>query len=161
MVTKAMFWGLWSLFVALMLIDSGRSFQLQPPKFTIRSSTVMLRPAPFQDRAVWDRQQSSIHSNPNGSVALRATGTIGFLGHSGLLLASTVLVKLAYALFLTKETPNHQQEQQQPTGMLNRCPWPFIVFHDPKQFLKDSPTWVIVLWASLWRLTKMIATRRA
>jgi len=45
-------------------------------------------------------------------------------------------------------------------GMLDRCPWPFIFFHDIKTGLKDAPTWILVLWWSLrrvWRLRKSVA----
>jgi hypothetical protein len=74
---------------------------------------------------------------------------MGFVGKSGLLLLSIFLVKLVYAVFFPSD------EQVDP---MSRCPWPFIVFHDPKQFLKDSPTWMIVTYVVLLRLSKKIAT---
>jgi hypothetical protein len=74
---------------------------------------------------------------------------MGFVGKSGLLLLSIFLVKLVYAVFFPSD------EKVDP---MSRCPWPFIVFHDPKQFLKDSPTWMIVTYVVLLRLSKKIAT---
>ena len=73
--------------------------------------------------------------------------SIGFLGHSGLLLLSALLVKLVQSVAF----PSNEAQQ---AGILSRCPWPFIVFHDPMQFLKDSPTWIIVTWVALWRILK-------
>ena len=88
---------------------------------------------------------------PPKTVALLSS--IGFLGHSGLALLSIFLVKAVYALFFRKDAA---EQDQQPAGILNRCPWPFIFFHDIKQGLKDSPTWMVVTWVALWRLTKVI-----
>jgi len=77
---------------------------------------------------------------------------IGFFGRFGLVLLSVFLVKLVYAAFFPSET-------NQTGGMMDRCPWPFIVFHDPKQFFKDSPTWMIVTYVVLLRVAKMVGTK--
>ncbi len=29
----------------------------------------------------------------------------------------------------------------------DECPWPFTFFHDPIKAAKDSPTWVVIVWA--------------
>jgi hypothetical protein len=75
---------------------------------------------------------------------------MGFFGKSGLLLLSIFLVKLVYAVFFPSA--------DDAVDPMSRCPWPFIVFHDPKQFLKDSPTWMIITYVVLLRLSKKLAT---
>jgi len=96
--------------------------------------------------------RSRFHTpQPPKTVALLSS--IGFLGHSGLALLSVFLVKAVYAVFFQKDAA---VRDQQPAGILNRCPWPFIFFHDIKQGLKDSPTWMVVTWVALWRLTKVV-----
>jgi len=40
-------------------------------------------------------------------------------------------------------------------GMMDRCPWPFIISHDPVQFMKDPPTWIVLTWLALWRMVKL------
>jgi hypothetical protein len=87
-------------------------------------------------------------SKANSSLA------IGFFGQSGLLLLSILLVTFVTTVFFPSP------EGERPAGILNRCPWPFVVFHDPKQFLKDSPTWMCVTWVALWRITKIVAARK-
>jgi len=49
-----------------------------------------------------------------------------------------------------------EQEQQQQQGILNRCPWPFIFFHDIKQAMKDTPTWIVITWAFLKLASKKV-----
>lgn len=83
----------------------------------------------------------------------RAAAAIGFWGHGGLFLASILLVKTVYATWFNKL---ENADQMAPAGILSRCPWPFVIFHDPKQFLKDSPTWVVFTWLVLWRLVRML-----
>ena len=41
-------------------------------------------------------------------------------------------------------------------GILDRCPWPFIFFHDFKQGLRDKPTWITFTYIILWRCFKYI-----
>lgn len=41
-----------------------------------------------------------------------------------------------------------QLQQQHKTG--GRCPWPFVVFHDPTQFAKDWQTWFVVALVAAW-----------
>jgi hypothetical protein len=77
---------------------------------------------------------------------------IGFLGHFVLFLVSTMLVKMIYRAFILKETA----DTPKPAGIMNRCPWPFIFFHDIQQGFKDSPTWVVMLYMVLWRV--LVAT---
>jgi hypothetical protein len=83
--------------------------------------------------------------------------SIGFLGHSGLLLVSTMIVKTIYKVVFAKKNG----EEPEPAGILSRCPWPFIFFHDPKQGLNDSSTWVVITWIVLWRIAKKIMIAKA
>ena len=85
-----------------------------------------------------------------------ATPAIGFFGHSGIFLLSTILVKTAMKYVKTKT----DDDNSPPKGIMDRCPWPFIFFHDPRQALKDSPTWVVVLWIILWRGWKYILSAK-
>ena len=89
-----------------------------------------------------------------------SSSSIGFFGHSGLLLASIVLVRSLYAVIPATRTLKQQQQQEQ-AGILDRCPWPFIVFHDIKQFFKDSPTWIVLCWIVLWRIIKILIVGRS
>ena len=103
--------------------------------------------------------ESSAHSNARPLLSLATT--LGFVGHAGLLLVSTLIINIIKALFFTK-APTEEEELLASTGdappkqsgMMDRCPWPFIFFHDPKQGLKDSPTWVMVCWYCLYRVWK-------
>ena len=91
------------------------------------------------------------------SVMASAPTKLGFWGHFGLSLTSIVLVKSVYRLFILKQ--NNETEEvsnEQPAGILNRCPWPFIFFHDYKQGFKDSPTWMVVTWIILWKLSRKL-----
>jgi hypothetical protein len=81
--------------------------------------------------------------------------SIGFFGHSGLAVASIVLVRLFYAVLFPKSP------DEAPTGIMNRCPWPFILSHDPKQFFKDSPTYMVLTYFILSRVVKTLARRPA
>jgi hypothetical protein len=110
---------------------------------------------------------TTISSSSSSAIVTRK---IGFLGHFGLCLLSVLLVKFVYAIIAaallrqeTTETDNEQDQKQPqdlpPNGggiLKNRCPWPFIVTHDPIQFLKDSPTWMLVTWIVLWRIIKVV-----
>ena len=92
---------------------------------------------------------------------LSSATTLGFVGHAGLFLVSTLIINIIKALFFTKP-PTEEEEllastgdaPQKQSGMMDRCPWPFIFFHDPKQGMKDSPTWVMVCWYCLYRIWK-------
>ena len=96
---------------------------------------------------------------------LSSVTTLGLAGHTGLLLVSTLIVNIIKAVFFTKP-PTEEEELLASTGdaptkqsgMMDRCPWPFIFFHDPKQGMKDSPTWVMVCWYCLYRLWKYRTT---
>ena len=33
--------------------------------------------------------------------------------------------------------------------MFDDCPWPFTLFHDPKKFVKDGATQIVVVWVAL------------
>jgi hypothetical protein len=90
-----------------------------------------------------------------GSILLQAN--LGFLGHTGLLLASTVLVLVMQQLFRTIQQTRKGEELQASNngGIMNRCPWPFIFTHDPIQGMKDPPTWILITWIALWRIIKM------
>ena len=83
--------------------------------------------------------------------------SIGIAGHSGLLLASTVLVMLAKAFWKTVKqsgNDNNQPEEVTSSGPMDRCPWPFIFSHDPIQGIKDPPTWILITWFAMWRIVK-------
>jgi hypothetical protein len=102
------------------------------------------------------RQLERTGSNkPVLSMVANPSLAVGFFGHSGLFLISVLLVRFVYKIFFPAP-----EGEQQPAGMLNRCPWPFVIFHDPKQFFKDSPTWMCVSWVILWRMTKLVAARK-
>ena len=44
----------------------------------------------------------------------------------------------------------------QPLFSGDRCPWPFIFFHDVKIGFQDYQTWIIVLWIALRRICKYL-----
>lgn len=90
---------------------------------------------------------------PQQRVPSNSSLAIGFFGRSGLFLLSVFLVKLVYSVFFPSD------DETEGAGMMDRCPWPFIVFHDPKQFFKDSPTWMIVTYVVLVRITKLVGTK--
>ena len=84
------------------------------------------------------------------STGILVSSTLGIVGkNTGLMVLSILLVKGVYAIFFPRD-----KSVEQPAGILNRCPWPFVIFHDPKQFLKDSPTWMVVTWILLGRILK-------
>lgn len=83
--------------------------------------------------------------------------SIGIAGHSGLLLASTVLVMLAKAFWKTVQqsrNDDNQPDEEASSGPMDRCPWPFIFSHDPIQGIKDPPTWILITWYAMWRIVK-------
>jgi hypothetical protein len=99
-------------------------------------------------------------SNDNmRSILLQAN--LGVFGHTGLLLASTVLVLVMQQLFRTIQQFRKGQELQatRSGGMMDRCPWPFIFTHDPIQGFKDPPTWIILIWIALWRIIKATSSK--
>lgn len=103
------------------------------------------------------------HSSSNSSDyrqiprrAVFAATSLGLLGHSGLLMLSVLCVTLAQRLWFPPD-PNVPK----PAGILNRCPWPFIFFHDIRQGFKDPPTWMVVTYLVLWRLVKVVQSSRA
>lgn len=96
---------------------------------------------------IWDTKSLVLDAKTMGLAA----STLGFWGHSGLAMVSIVVVKAVYAYFFA---PNSSAPIQ--AGILNRCPWPFIFFHDVKQGFKDSPTWIVLTWLALWRLSKIV-----
>jgi hypothetical protein len=99
--------------------------------------------------------------------------------HTSIVLCAVLMVKIVYAILAwwwswssnqatprrneedekvgggTTTTPSSsaaEQQQEHYTGILNRCPWPFIFFHDVKQGLQDSPTWMVVTYIVLKRI---------
>ncbi len=138
-----------SLVLSTLFLDSSQAFGLSSRRATRKSSRQAAPSFLFQSQ--WTRTESTTMVEPKiphqrgGATSL----AMGFVGKSGLLLLSIFLVKLVYAVFFPSD------EKVDP---MSRCPWPFIVFHDPKQFLKDSPTWMIVTYVVLLRLSKKIAT---
>lgn len=74
----------------------------------------------------------------------------------GLFILSVVLVQSFRQAFF----PADPDKPGQP-GIMNRCPWPFIFFHDIKTGMKDSPTWVVITWFVLWKVWKFSKTRVA
>lgn len=43
----------------------------------------------------------------------------------------------------------------------DRCPWPFIFSHDPKQGFKDNQTWVVIVWVCMCQLYSFAVKARA
>lgn len=80
---------------------------------------------------------------------------IFFLGHSGLLLVSTIVVLFTKQLWRTIQQSRGWEEVENTGGMMDRCPWPFIFSHDPVQGMKDPPTWIVITWIALWRILKL------
>ena len=92
---------------------------------------------------------------------LSSSISLGIASHAGLLLVSTLIVNIVKVIVFTKPPTEEEQllassgdELPKQAGMMDRCPWPFIFFHDPKQGMKDSPTWVVVCWYILYRVWK-------
>jgi hypothetical protein len=106
---------------------------------------------------LWKRCDTLRAAGLSNETTCSQAASIGFLGHTGLLLASTILVKIIYQLFIVKKAET--DEEPQPAGIMNRCPWPFIFFHAPIQGFKDSSTWVVVVWILLWRIAKSVAVK--
>jgi hypothetical protein len=97
------------------------------------------------------------------ATAPATTTSIGFLGHSGLIFISIVLVRRVYGAIRSHQissTSSKDIPPPPPAGILDRCPWPFVVFHDVRQFFRDSPTWVTLLYVVLWRAIKMAQKSR-
>lgn len=71
-----------------------------------------------------------------------------FLKHVGWLVTSTLFVNAIRTTFLIPEgTP------PQPLIRGDRCPWPFIFFHDLKTAVRDYQTWIVALYVLMLRLT--------
>lgn len=101
------------------------------------------------------------------ALFLQSTTSIG-LGlhvrrHSGLLLASTLLVFVAKAFWKTVQQARgiediesgDEPEVIKGVMSMDRCPWPFIFSHDIAQGFKDPQTWILFTWIVLWRITKV------
>eukprot|EP00961_Rhodomonas_salina_P143286 1928211-Rhodomonas_salina.1 len=90
------------------------------------------------------RRNVELHAAPAAAAAAAAaTGTkLGFFGHTGLLTLSIILVTLFRRLLAGR--PLFAAPKPPEGGIMGRCPWPFIFFHDFKQGLRDFPTWVTV-----------------
>eukprot|EP00980_Cylindrotheca_fusiformis_P013679 scaffold3515_cov126-Cylindrotheca_fusiformis.AAC.28 len=71
--------------------------------------------------------------SPAYAVALPKAALI----HVTLAAMAVTIVRIGRRLLFSPK-----EDQVQAGGVLDRCPWPFIFFHDPKQGLKDPPTWV-------------------
>ena len=72
---------------------------------------------------------------------------IGLVRHIGMLSVAALVVKgLKRILFANDDQPK--------VGIMERCPWPFIFFHDPKQGFKDPSTWTTLLYIAIWRFVK-------
>lgn len=91
--------------------------------------------------------------HPRRSETMMSAAVLGISGHCGLLIVSIILANIIKSLPFSKAGSDAPVPQQ--AGLMDRCPWPFIFFHDPKQGLKDSPTLVVVLWAVLWKIWKV------
>ena len=102
-----------------------------------------------------------VNNNAKRKRCVVLQSNIGLMGHSGLLLASTVLVMVAKAFWKTIQQSRNEDngpEEVTPVGSMDRCPWPFIFSHDPVQGMKDPPTWILVTWLVLWRVIKASST---
>lgn len=104
-------------------------------------------------RTATTTSRTKLAASPTSVVSL------GFWGNTGLVMLSIALVKAVYALVAATSKKNQAGDKDEadnppPAGILNRCPWPFIFFHDVKQGLKDSPTWMVVAFVVLRMLVK-------
>lgn len=84
------------------------------------------------------------------SKALTATPVppIGLVRHVGILSLASLVTRGLKRKFLSNN------DEQPQVGVMDRCPWPFIFFHDPKQGFKDPPTWTALLYITIWRCIK-------
>ena len=107
------------------------------------------------------KESNRVASSHTLRPLLSSATSLGIVSHTGLLLVSALIVNIVKAIFVTKQ-PTEEEELLASSGdklpkqggMMDRCPWPFIFFHDPKQGMTDSPTWVVVCWYCLYRVWK-------
>mmetsp|Transcript_21016 Transcript_21016/g.34743 ORF Transcript_21016/g.34743 Transcript_21016/m.34743 type:complete len:207 (+) Transcript_21016:82-702(+) len=85
--------------------------------------------------------------------------SIGYFGKFGIYIVSAMVVVALKNTIFPPTSATDGEQQPAAAGIMNRCPWPFIFFHDPKQGLKDSPTWIAVAWFALWRAFRMMAAK--
>jgi hypothetical protein len=161
--------------------ENAKAMPTQPPFccMTIKSPREKIRAIGYLLRQRLDTAKAAGVAQPktalfqNNRSVLILYSRIGFLGHSGLLLVSTVLVVMVKQLWKTLQQQRAQSQSQSlsqtnahskddidtdtvaSAGVMDRCPWPFIFTHDPIQGLKDTPTWIVVVWVALWRLLKV------
>ena len=107
------------------------------------------------------KESNRVASSHTLRPLLSSANSPGIASHTGLLLVSTLVVNIVKAIFFTKPLTEEEEllastgdEPPKQGGIMDRCPWPFIFFHDPKQGMKDSPTWVVVCWYCLYRVWK-------
>lgn len=117
-----------------------------------RSARVTSRFNTLEAAGIQNRQTLSIFKE--GRILY---SKLGFVGHSKLLLASMLIVFLAKVFWKTIQQSRGVAEAGDDTtaGVMDRCPWPFIFTHDPIQGLKDPPTWILITWLALWKISKL------
>lgn len=93
------------------------------------------------------RLVASENSRHYTALAAASAPPIGLFRHVGILFTATFVVKGLKRGLSSKD-------EKSPVGVMQRCPWPFIFFHDPKQGLKDTPTWITLLYVVMWRCVK-------
>jgi hypothetical protein len=66
---------------------------------------------------------------------------------------------------ISNSSPVHQllyhQIPKSNKNMFDECPWPFTLFHDPVKFLKDSSTWIVLVWVALCQVYSFVMKVRA
>ena len=115
-----------------------------------RTSKVTVRSNLFPTRSNLPDKNSlrtSVEYRQPTALAASSVPPIGLVGHVGIMSIATLVVKRLYRSFFLKE-------DEPSVGVMERCPWPFVFFHDPKQGLKDTPTWITLLYIIIWRCVK-------
>mmetsp|Transcript_6997 Transcript_6997/g.8717 ORF Transcript_6997/g.8717 Transcript_6997/m.8717 type:complete len:232 (-) Transcript_6997:199-894(-) len=86
-----------------------------------------------------------------GTAGVAYSYSVALINKGSLLLLSMILVNTFRRVFFP--APSDAVES---AGIMDRCPWPFIFFHDVKTGLKDSPTWIMIVWFVLCRVWKVL-----
>lgn len=132
---------------------SGKYHEAALPDTTTIRSVLWRRMDTLSAAGFSEGEKIPVPALQNEKVLKSATiSSIGFLGHTGLFLLSTILVSIVKKVLFPPSGPEPQQ-----AGILNRCPWPFIFFHDVKQGFKDTPTWITLTWIALWQGLKFFS----
>lgn len=98
-----------------------------------------------------NRRNNSPMSCVKTAIFFPVTPQIGIFGHACLFILATMIVNISKNIFFFSKD---QTTSSEAVGILDRCPWPFIFFHDPRQGFKDKPTWIMFTYIALWRCFK-------